>query len=189
MLDESVTIEKREARVYDPIPPNMYQVELVDISSEERPVYQKPEEKETVLSFQFAILSGKDKEGNDLRTRRVWENFVPTYLYISPKNGKNKLYRVTEALLGHELSPEEEAYIDSKFLNDLIGKQCRIVTKNKPGKEAGKVFSVIESYLYSEKDGKALTDEEKSPKDEKKNEEIPETNKDVEEIKIEDIPF
>lgn len=163
-IKTNISIEKKEAQDLKPLPETIYQVELLDITDEQKPTYDtrnKPEEEkvyETVLKFQFTLLSGKDGDEN-LRGRNVWESFVPTFLYISKKNGKNKLYQITEALLGHELSPEEEARMDTEYMNGLIGKQCRVGIKNK--QSGDNVYSNIESYYRAEQDMTPLTAEEK----------------------------
>lgn len=163
IVDE-IKIEKKEKAEFNPLPENIYQVELLDITSEQRPTYDtrnKPEDErimEKVLKFQFTLLAGKDTDGSPLRGRNVWENFVPVYLYEG-KNGKNKLYQITEALLGHFLTQKEEMEMDTNFLNGLIGSQCRIGIKNK--KSGDKVYSNIDTYYAIEQEMKPLTDEEK----------------------------
>lgn len=151
MVNEDFTVEKKEGKSFEPLPENIYQVELLDVNTEDRPTYDtrnKPDgEKifEKVFNFQFTLLSGMDN-GQSLRGRNVWENFVPTYLYVSSKHGKNKLYEVIEGLLGRSLTAEEEANgISGKQINGLIGKQVRVGVKNKK-KADGKVFDNIEQY-------------------------------------------
>ena len=166
MLDTNIKVEKEEAKVYPPLPENIYQVELLDINSETRATYDtrfmsdEEQVKETVFKFQYTLLAGKNKE-EELRGRNVWHNFVPASLYIG-KNGKNALYRIVEALMGRDLTPEEEANgIDGTFLNELIGKQCRIGTKHKASKDGSKVFDNVETYYSIEQEQTPLTDEEK----------------------------
>lgn len=166
MLDTNIKVEKEEAKVYPPLPENIYQVELLDINSETRATYDtrfasdEEQIKETVFKFQYTLLSGKNKE-EELRGRNVWHNFVPASLYIG-KNGKNALYRIVEALIGRELTQEEEANgINGEFLNDLIGKQCRIGTKHKASKDGSKVFDNVETYYAIEKEETPLTADEK----------------------------
>lgn len=168
MLDTSIKVEKKEAQGFDPLPENIYQVELLDITSTSRPTYDtrnKPDpekEYEQVFNFQFVLLNGKDKAGDSLRGRNLFANFVPAYLYVSSKNGKNALYDITEALLGHELSPKEEAEMDGAFLNSLIGKQLRAGVKNKPSKsDPTKIYSNIETYYSADDLLTPLTDKEK----------------------------
>lgn len=164
MLTQEIKVEKKEKKEFAPLPENFYQVELLDIDSEVRPTYKtrnEPKENqilETILKFQFTLLSGKDKDGSSLRGRNVWENFVPTYLYEG-KNGKNKLYQITEALLGHNLTQKEEMEMDTTFLNSLIGSQCRLGIKNT--KSGDKVYSNIETYYPIEQEMTALSEEEK----------------------------
>lgn len=181
MLNAELKIEKKEAMDYKPLPENIYQVELLDITSETKPTYDtrtKPEDEqefETVLKFQYTLLAGKDGE-TSLRGRNVWHGFVPTYLYIG-KNGKNNLYRIVEALLGRQLTPQEEAEgLTGKHLNSLIGKQCRVGLKHK--KSGEKVYENIETYYPVEQLMPALTPEEKEKATVKKDEEKTEQPKD-----------
>lgn len=153
MLPTNLNFEKKEGGTYEPIPEDMYQVELLDIELQEKPTYDDKTKMEKVLSFQFVLLDA-------LRGRSIWKNFVPTYLYVG-KNGKNTLYQVTEGLIGRALTDEEEALgITSDFLNDLIGKQVRVTVKNKAGKE-GKVFSNIVDFFPARTIFNALTEDEK----------------------------
>lgn len=222
MLQGNTPIEKKEAKEYPPIPEDVYQVELLDITETEGKKYQS-NEKEAQLKFQFVLLEGKDGE-LDLRGQRsVWQNFVPIFLYEG-KNGKNRLYQIVEAIIGRELTREEEARLDFQFLNKLVGRQCRLTIKHK--KDGDKVYNNIDSYLPPKGKLESLTAEEREkalPKDtenfvpinereaetseaqaEANDKEqvppqtppavavqtpLPETNEDVEEIKIEDIPF
>lgn len=153
MLPTNLNFEKKEGGTYEPIPEDMYQVELLDIELQEKPTYDDKTKMEKVLSFQFVLLDA-------LRGRSIWKNFVPTYLYVG-KNGKNTLYQVTEGLIGRALTDEEEALgITSDYLNDLIGKQVRVTVKNKAGKE-GKVFSNIVDFFPARTLINALTEDEK----------------------------
>jgi len=205
MLDQEINVEKREGKNYSTIPENIYQAEVFDINSEERPSYDtkgKPAAEqvmETTLNFQFTLLKGKskDEDGNDedLRGRHLWRNFVPTYLYVG-KKGKNSLYVILEAILGRDITAEEEGgKIGTEFLNSLVGKQCRIGVKHKKGKEEGQVFANIESFFAIEESMTGLTDEEKEEfKIKKKGEEAPATTEEgnvdyPENPNPEDIPF
>jgi hypothetical protein len=151
MLDPNINVEKKEAANYKPLPDDMYQVEFFDVTAEKRPTYDTrnlaDDEKiyETVFNFQFVVLEETVVEGDSIRGRYVYENFVPSFLYIG-KNGKNTLYNIIEALQGQTISPEQEAFgISGKDINNLIGKQCRVVTKQKT--KGDKTFMNIDSYL------------------------------------------
>lgn len=180
-VQDDLKIEKQEGKEYPPIPKDVYQVQLIDVEQKEKANYDtrnKPEAEqvmETVLNFQYALLEGKDGE-EELKGRRVWANFVPSYLYISSKNGKNKLYRTVEALLGRELELKEEAEgITGKMINDLIGKQCRLSIE--PKVKNDKTYDNITDWLKSNNDLEPLSDEEKTSEDTE------------EEVSTDDIPF
>lgn len=195
MLNETMSFEKKQVTEYEVLPKNIYQVELLDVNLDRRPTYDtrlKPDsekEYETVLNFQFTLLSGT-ANGKDLRGRNVWENFVPTYLYIGKKNGKNKLYNVVEGLLGRGLTMAEEAEgITSDTINSLIGKQVRIGIKHNV--KGDKTYDRIEQYYPVEIPINSLTSDEKEKATVKKKESessfVP--MNDSEEIRIEDVPF
>jgi hypothetical protein len=162
MLKEPIKVGKKEKAEYPPLPKDIYQVELLDVSAEQKPTYETrnnpadQQELETVLNFQFTLLEGKDGE-KDLRGRNVWANFVPTYLYQG-KNGKNNLWRIVEALMGRELNAADEATLDQDFLNGLIGSQCRISVEPKQSGE--KIYDRITDWLKSNKNLTKLTPEE-----------------------------
>jgi len=169
MLDETFVAPKKEANEYTPIPEDIYTVELLDVMSRTEESYNSKQERaknpelepvmETVLDFQFVLLEGKDGD-KDLRGRNLFQNFVPTFLYISTKKGKNKLYQIVEALQGQTISPEQEAYgITGKDINGLIGKQCRVGTTNKTSGD--KVYSNIDKFLVVKDKYPSLTTEEK----------------------------
>jgi hypothetical protein len=163
MLTEDITIEKKEKAEYPPLPKDIYQAQILDVTAVKKPSYDtrnKPEAEqimEVVLNFQFTLLEGKDGD-NELRGRNVWANFVPTYLYIG-KNGKNKLYRITEAVLGAELTLEEEAKMDKNYINGLIGKQVRISVE--PSTKGDNTYDNITDWLKINNEMTPLTDEEK----------------------------
>jgi len=200
MINNEIKVEKKESQDYTPLPDNIYQVELLDITDEQRPTYDtrnNPDETkkyETVLNFQFTLLDGKDGE-EELRGRSLWANFVPTYLYEG-KKGKNKLYQITEALLERKLTQEDEATMDGTSLNKMVGRQCRVGTKNKTSGD--KIYTNIDVYYPADVKGSPLTAEEKESatvkvdgdKDKKSLEAKNEPSKGTsEEINPEDIPF
>lgn len=165
MINENIKVEKIERIEYPPIPEDVYQVELLDINMEEKPSYNDKTKLEKVLSFQFTLLNGKHNE-ESLRGRNIWRNFVPVSLYIG-KNGKNVLYQIIEALYKRELTREEESLLETKRLNKLIGKQCRVVIKHT--KKDDIVYNNISNFLIAENSIEKLTNEEKEQSKVKKN--------------------
>lgn len=197
MINEELTFEKKETKSFTLLKNDIYPVELVDVNIEEKQKYQSTEI-EKVISFEFAVLSGKDVEGNDARTRLLSKNFVPVYLYISSKKGKNWLYKVVEALINRELTQDEEAKgITSKTLNFLIGKQCRVLLEKVASKkDPQKFYSNISNILPIETPINSLTDEEKlkikeikSGQVEKNDEFTSGVDEIPEELRVENIPF
>jgi len=159
MIEETILIKKEEGKTYDPLPEQIYQVEVLDITLTEGTKY-KSTEKIKQLSFQFTLLEGEAK-GERLRGRSVWKNFVQTSLYVG-KNGKNSLYQIIEACIGRELSREEEMKgIDNNFLNALIGEQLKVFTEHKPSKDGSKIFDNIIKFMPAPDKLPALTEEEK----------------------------
>ena len=192
MITDEFKVEKKESQEYPPLPKDVYEVELLDITSESIVTYNtrnKPEaeqEMEIVLSFQFTLLEGM-QGGESLRVRNVWANFIPTYLYIG-KNGKNKLYKIIEAFLGAELTPEQEATIDTSYLNSLVGKNCRISVE--PKTSGDKTFDNITDWLPTKQKFDPLNAEEKEKASVKKDKELPSTDGVVEEeINIDNVKF
>lgn len=190
MLDESIVVEKKERNEFTPIPADVYTVELLDVNAKEVETYDSKKARksdaslapkmEIVFDFQFVLLEGKD-EDKDLRGRSLFANFVPSYLYIG-KNGKNTLYQIVEALQKQTISPEQEAMgISGKELNQLIGKQCRVVTINK---EVGdKVYSNIDNYMFIKETYPSLTAEEKEKSKIKQREEDKEEESEDDKVK------
>ncbi len=196
MINEDLSIEKKEKMEFKPLPEKIYQVEILDINLESRATYDtrlKPDnekEYEKVLNFQFTLLNGKDGS-ESLRGRNIWENFVPTYLYIG-KNGKNKLYRIFEAALGHNLTQEEEMTLGKDQLNDLMGKQIAVVIKNQV--KGDKIYNRIESFVAVDDLLSPLTpdEKEKAAIKHKEEKEIKEKMDKIEEMPadfLNDIPF
>ena len=195
MLDENLQTGQKEAQVYEAIPADVYQVELLDITSSQVESYRSKQgetegkEFETVLSFQFVLLDGEH------RLRSVWNNYIPNFLYISKKTGKNKLFKIVEALIGRELNQSEMVGMGGKFLNSLIGKQCRVVIENTT--KGDKTYSNPVNWMKANAEIASLTVEEKDkckvkPKAgssalDESGQELP--SNDQNEIRVEDLPF
>lgn len=155
MLPQGMNMQEQEGKAFDPLPEDVYQVQLFDIEAQEKPSYDDKSKMETILSFQFIVL-----DDGKFRGRSVWKNFVRPYLYIG-KNGKNDLFQITEAMIMRELTEEERHSLTGDFVNKLIGYQCRITIKNKQSKDGTKAYSNIETFLPKKSSLPSLTDEEK----------------------------
>ena len=186
-ISNEYQITKEEKKFYPPIPKNVYQVELLDISlNDAKGKFAKPGDKN--FSFQFTLLSGSDK-GESLRGRNVWNNFVPTTLYIG-KNGKNSLYGIVEAFLGRELTPQEEAEgLTGEMLNSFIGTQIRVFIDHRV--KGDKIYDTITSYMTADSKDVGLTDEEKESARVKVKKEEPKVEEEeiLSEEQLANIPF
>lgn len=196
-MNEEFKSEKVESKSFPLLKNDIYQAQLIDINVSKNKKY-KSEELEDVLSFEFAILSSKDSEGNDARGRLLSKNFVPSYLFISSKNGKNDLYKIIEAFKGRELTQQEEAEgIDGKYYNGLIGHQIRVLLeKAQSKKDASKFYSNITKFLTADTEFTPLNTEElqkiKEGKDKKKDDEFTagvSQDEIPEELRVDSIPF
>lgn len=154
MINEDFTMEWKEAKTYDPIPADVYQVELVDITLKTALSYDKTRD-EKVMDFQFTLLEGKDGE-KELRGRNVWRNFVPTFFY-SGRKGDNVAMQIAQAFIGRKLTMEDVNW-SAKEWNSLIGKQCRVVIENTTKDD--KTYSNIKSFLPARGVLPALTADE-----------------------------
>jgi len=188
MIDPNFQVRKEEAKTYPPLPKNVYQVELLSIDLKDaKGKFSKPGDKN--FQFQFTLLEGKDKD-ESLRGRNVWNNFVPTTLYIG-KNGKNALYQIIEAFERRELTAEEEATgLSGDFINSMIGKQVKIFVDHRV--KDGVTYNNITSYMPAETSLPSLNDEEKEKArvKEKKSDPIKEQYDEVVEQSghVEDLP-
>lgn len=150
-ITENFSIPKEEGTKFEVLPADIYQAELVDVNVEENPDYNDKSKIVKNFSFLFSIL----EEPN--RGRWMTYRFVPTSLYIG-KKGKNKLYNVVETLIGHELTLEEEATMDTNFINLLVGKQIRLGIKVKT--EGEKKTNIIETLYPVKTSLESFKDEE-----------------------------
>jgi hypothetical protein len=155
--------EKKESISFPLLKNDIYQAELTDVKIEPKKKYQS-EDFEDKITFEFALLNGRDTEGNDARMRLLTKNYVPTFLYISQKTGKNWLYKIVEAIMGKDLDQEQEAEgISGDMLNSMIGGQVRLLLEKEVSKkDSTKFYSKIANVLPAESELSGLNDEEKA---------------------------
>ncbi len=136
------TFKKKEnAYQYDNLPEDTYQVEITDIehSVEADPFAKdKSGEEFDYLKFTFIVLNPNDTfEGTingeqPVRGRRMWVQNVKWKMSPPGDYPASKLYRIASAVNGGKVFNKTEC--NSFNPNDLIGRQLRIVVKEKPGK-------------------------------------------------------
>ena len=144
MINENVVTEKKEKMEFAPMPPDIYQVQLIDMYDKLVPEYDDKTKFETVFSFYFVLLEGTSTDLKEARGRIIPRNFVPNYFYEG-KKGKNVTMQIVEALLGREQTDKEEAYWDAKNWNEFSGKQLRVLIENNT--KDGTTYSNIAKFL------------------------------------------
>lgn len=124
MLPKDFKAVKAE-KVYETIPAGLYEAQLMDIELEERATYEtrslplEEQTLETTAKAKFAILE------EEYRGRFLTAKFLPIDIWYSKKVGKNKAWKLMEALTARELDADE-ATLTYDNVNDLIGKQLII---------------------------------------------------------------
>lgn len=144
----------KEGGSYTPLPKDVYQAEIVDIDVDTRE--NKDKKEETFFVITYGIL-----DQGEFRARRVWDNWMTTYLYIGQK-GKNKLFKFIEASLRRELTKEEISSFTAIKMNKLIGQQLRLNIEIQNEK-----YNKITDWLAAKSPLPELTQDEKEPKQEK----------------------
>lgn len=157
MIPSNYQVKYEEKKTYDPLPKNVYTVEILSVDM--APATGKyAKEGDMNFVFQFTLLDGTEK-GESLRGRNVWNNFVPTSIYLG-KNGKNSLWEIVEACIKRELTQAEVAYgLTGDKINSLIGKQLKIFVDHRV--KDGKTYDTITSYIKSDGYLTPLTAEER----------------------------
>ena len=144
-----------QKKVYPPIPTDIYQCELTDISLDES-TYSG--EKETVFKFELTLIEDGPHYG-----RKVWKRTA----FIAPvpgKNGKNPwVWKICSALVGHALTKEEGQKLTAEAMNQLIGNQLRVnIIESEP--KDGVVYNNVDSVLAAKMQLPPF-DEQKVPKE------------------------
>ena len=107
-----------------PIPEDVYQAEIIDITLQKKPKFKNPTELEDTLTFKFAVIDKGEGYG-----RWLFRDMRPL---VSPAKGDHaasKLYEFLSAIAGRPLTEEECKAIGPDRINNLIGKQVRLTVK------------------------------------------------------------
>lgn len=140
-----VTVSDGKGGDFTPVPSDKYTMQIVDVTAVE--AFNKFKGKEEIkLNYQFAILDPKkeDDKLNPLRGRFVWHRVTPTF------NEKSWLEKITKAVYGRSLTPEEKSSFDPE---SLVGKQVDVLVAQVESKtEAGKFYANATSYSTTRKE-------------------------------------
>ena len=149
-ISSNLRFERIEKKEYEPIPANVYQVQVGDIKEKYKTPWGKPdaEEKELYLTFEFIILD------EAFRGRKLWKDIRP----VSPtpsEGGSFKpswLYKVASAVIGHPLSYAEGVNWAAEETNALIGRQLRLIVNLTPKNAQGRSYNNITEVLPVDKE-------------------------------------
>lgn len=149
-IPNTLKFEKIEKKEYEPIPANVYQVQIGDISEKYKTPWGKPdaEEKELYLTFEFVILDGQYKG------RKLWKDIRP--VAPTPSEGgsfkPSWMYRLVSAVVGHPLSLAEGINWGAEETNNLIGRQLRLIVNQTPKNAQGRSYNNITEVLPIDKE-------------------------------------
>lgn len=149
------TKPKANARVWDPLPEDMYQVEVLDVAAEVDETPYGGGDPKDVINVSFVILDNNTFEGDihgeqSTRGRRLWLRVNPN---MSPPGDypASKIYQIASNCFGGKIFSKHEC---ERFdYNSIIGRQLRVGVKTKTSKNTGKEYNQINSFF---KPGKPL---------------------------------
>lgn len=139
MIPSTYTAKASEKKQFDTIPDGLYTVKMEKIELKTG-LDKKTGEPQDTFSVTYNIEEGNQKG------QKLWANWIPTYLYISSKSGKNKLYQLVEGHLSRELTQIEVMQgLGGDFLNSLIGStvSVMVMVTNKNGRDYSNIIKWI----------------------------------------------
>lgn len=142
-VKSGVSVEVGNGKTFEPVPADVYTVEVLDIEEREGTKYQSSEV-ETQINFKFVII-----EEGPFYGRFMWATCAPK---ITGGTKQSKLYQVIVAATGKEFSKDElkraGEIVTPEFLNGIIGSQLRLTVsvKDKVDGSGGKT-NKIDSFL------------------------------------------
>lgn len=141
MINPDHKLPEPERRVYEPMPDNVYQAQLVDVDLKQNRKF-KSDEEETRLQFTFVIIEEGPYYG-----RRVWED-ARQIVSLRPKT--SKLYDLIKSLTGKTFTEEEckryTEIVTPEFLNGMIGTQKRLALTthvSQTGNKSNKIQAIM----------------------------------------------
>lgn len=143
-----VSVEVGSGKTFDPVPADVYAVEVLDIEEREGTKFQSSEV-ETQINFKFAIIEEGPYYG-----RFMWATCAPK---VTGGAKQSKLYQVIVAITGKEFSKDElkraGEIVTPDFLNSMIGSQLRLTVsiKDKVDGSGGKT-NKIDAFLTKKVD-------------------------------------
>jgi hypothetical protein len=202
-VSTAIKFEKIEKKEFDPIPSNVYQVQIGDITEKYKAPWGSPQGSdatEQYLNFEFVILNEGPYKG-----RKLWKDVRPVAPTPS-EDAKFKpswLWRIISAVTGHPLSFSDGVNWGIEETNALIGRQLRLIVNQTPPNSQGKSYNNITDVLPVEAEMQPLLADNIQEQGEKPVAELSGYDKakavaqslpqapiqETQEINIEEIPF
>lgn len=158
-VKQGMSVEAGSGKKFDPLPADVYPVQILDIEEREGTKFQSSEV-EMQISVKFVVIEEGPHYG-----RFLWATCSPK---ITGGTKQSKLYQVVTSASRHEFTKEElqkaHEIVTPDFLNSLIGEQMRLTVsvKDKVDGSGGKT-NKIEAYMQKKADFPPY-DESKVPK-------------------------
>jgi len=136
-----------EKKEFAPLPANIYQVQISDITEKLKRKWGAPQDSEPTeeyLTFEFVILN----EG-EYRGRKLWKDVRPVPPTPSEGSGfkPSWMWRIVSAVEGHPLTFEQGVAFGPEQVNALIGRQLRLIVNQTPKNAQGKAYNNITDVL------------------------------------------
>src|SRR3990167_11373769 len=165
ILNTNFSLRKPERQEFDPLPEDTYEVEIEKLEDKERDVFEKPGEKEQIITFTFRIA-----EQGPYEKRKLWKD-APPVLWPGSKSGSpSTMYAIYSAVTGKKLNETECEALETDAINGLEGKSLRVVVTQKQSKK-GEMRNAITGFLPLK--NSVVSPAAKTPKGELKDEDIP----------------
>lgn len=136
-----------ERKEFAPLPANIYQVQISDITEKLKRKWGAPQDSEPTeeyLTFEFVILNEGEYKG-----RKLWKDVRPVPPTPSEGNSfkPSWMWRIVSAIEGHPLTFEQGAAFGPEQINGLIGRQLRLIVNQTPKNAQGKSYNNITEVL------------------------------------------
>src|ERR1044072_7965554 len=149
-VSNQLNLKVPERKEFEALPPNLYQVQIGDVSQKFKRPWGAPQDSEATeeyLTFEFIILN----EG-DYRGRKLWKDVRPVPPTPSEGNGfkPSWMWRIVSAIFGHPFTFAEGVSFSPNDINALIGRQLRLMVNQNP--KGDKVYNNITDVLAVEQE-------------------------------------
>lgn len=129
-IPDNYNIPVSEATEYELLPEDTYQVQITKLDLKtDQTIYQSTEV-EDKFAFEFTIV-----EEGEYKGRKLWLD-VRTIMSAGWTGGSPSwLYKIFCAVNAIQLTDEEAKSVTAKNVNEMLGKQLRLIVKQKPNQK------------------------------------------------------